>query len=521
MNRKKFSKWVAIVTMICISIAMTMGSVFAAPGDIPPTDPSSLTVHKLKQADGVQAEPGDGMKKTKAEADAFGTALPGAEFTLTRIDTAWAKANISTTSVPEDVLAAATAAGMAAIVSSKITDTAGEAVWTALPVGIYILEETDTPTGLYGSVASIISLPYGYNSDPSAPTDFNYDVHVYPKNITSPIDKEVVGEVDIFGVGNTVPYIITAKKTVRLVDDTDNPMVYGSFIIRDTPLDYRFTYTANSAVLTMFPNPGGAGADLLVLNTDYTETITAVDPSDSTKGQTLTWTFTNEGLCKLEENNVTEVRVSVDVVINANAIGTEVVIENNADLTYRGNGENSETTIDVENPPVIKLQGIEITKVDSLDNKLLLANAKFMLALVPNPSAANNTDWLHYKGDPSAAIIEVTTDAAGKATFAGLEGLDDPDFKVYYLVETAAPDGNYQLTKTVIPVNVYNHVITKVEVPNAKIGDPPIDEHTFQLPKTGDVGTRMFKVFGLVSMGAALMTVLIILRKRKKEMARR
>lgn len=84
----------------------------------------------------------------------------------------------------------------------------------------------------------------------------------------------------------------------------------------------------------------------------------------------------------------------------------------------------------------------------------------------------------------------------------------------YYLVETKAPYG-YNLLRNAIEVHFTDENVSATQ----GIYTVPVANSTgFQLPITGDTGTILMSVIGLVLMGGAV--VLLLLRKRKASRAK-
>ena len=106
----------------------------------------------------------------------------------------------------------------------------------------------------------------------------------------------------------------------------------------------------------------------------------------------------------------------------------------------------------------------------------------------------------------------LTTDEYGVVEFKKYEA-NDTKYD-YYLVETQAPAG-YNLLQSAVKVNFAD---TDVATTNG-VYTVQIENSTgFQLPITGDTGTILMSVIGLVLMGGAV--VLLLLRKRKASRAK-
>ncbi len=524
MSKRLFKRLSMTVMTAVIAFGLLTSSLFtstvgAETKNLPdPAKKTSLTVHKYATATESQT-PGSGLELSDAEAAALGTTLAGVGFTLYSVDQNLVDEN----STPAGLLAAT---GTAPVGTEQFTDANGEIKWSELSQGYYVLVETTPLAGYKKSPDTIITLPMGIadaDADGDADnTGFNYDVHVYPKNVSdSPITKDV--EEGFYEIGETVTWTIDARVDYDLYKPAvvGPPAVaeaYGSFVITD-PLDTRLTYdpTGSPAVLTM--TGGKSGPTKLTAVTDYTEVYDAATNK-------VTWTLTQAGMKKVDADDAGAVRVELDTKINDTAIGTDPTIANTAILDNSdANGTDGTPDGGVEPPiiPEIGVAGIEVLKVDSVDTSIFLNNAKFKIALTEQD--AKDKKFVKDKAGNDVEITtgdnpETTTVEMGWGYFAGLP-VDEPGPTDFYLVETQAPDNVLDPSKPYILKQEAVYAEIKVDektgsvtVKNQALGNPPIDEKkpTFELPKTGGTGTVLFTVAGIILMGGA---AFLFMRSRK------
>ena len=502
--KRNSSKKKAVLLLLAAMLIFSISSSVSAESDLPdPEIKGSITVHKYAAAAESQT-PGTGQEQQAEDAAELGTPLKGVGFTLYKVSS---EIPVTHTTTPEDAKAGAEIVGG----GQKLTDENGTVSWTNLDIGYYVLSETKTLNGYQTSPESIIRLPIGITVSGSE-EKWNYDIHVYPKNIkNADLSKEVFNEMALYSAGETAWWRIDSKIQKTLYDPQDPS--YGSFRIID-PLDSRLSYVNGSDKLIA---TGGTNSPMvMVRDTDY-----EVKQEDGT----VIWEFTNEGMRKFTESESKAVSLTFATTLDLDAVdassGSGRVISNNATAEYRAFSEAEETTltIDEEDVPYINLAGIVIKKVDSKDTEILLDGAEFKIALsesdarngiyIKNPRT--NNDVIAVTGDsPETAGTE-----QGWAIITGLPANPESD-AAYYLVEVAPPEG-YVLRQSIIEVTIEKGKKTAVaEILNQKIGDPPIDEDvpTFILPPTGGIGTLVFVAGGWTLIGLAL---LLFFKRRKDE----
>ena len=174
-----------------------------------------------------------------------------------------------------------------------------------------------------------------------------------------------------------------------------------------------------------------------------------------------------------------------------------------------------------------------MTKVDGNNTTTKLEGVHF--DLYKYSGSAESPTESQLKGSEGKKINTETlkTDSNGKITVNGLENGN------YYLVETKAAAGGYNLLKAPVKVEIAQTYSVKKETTVTKDGAGNVTSTTkvayetfkggdnnsgtysvtienrkgFTLPKTGDIGTAMFLIIGI---GGMLAAVYIMLRGRKR-----
>jgi len=485
--------------------------------DLDTTKTGSIKIHKLvKDADnGTTA--GNGLE----DATATGTALAGATFTvekLTSVDlttqAGWEKlagynGNVDT----------AKAAGFEKK-GEKTTGADGLATFDNLPLGAYVVTETQTPAGYVGSKPFIITVPMTH------PTDLNkwvYDVHAYPKNSKANIDKTVKDDTTP-AIGSEISY--TIKSDVPDVQALDYYDVVDQY-------DARVELTEAKVSLKIIG--GKTGEVALVKDTDY-KLISA----DAANGKTKFWTaeFTAAGRQKLVENrkdNDTKVQMDLGGTVK-DKVGTDGLFKNKAVLLPNDPG-NGWTPGSGEVPPpdfpnsevVSKFGKVKITKVSAKDTTAKLQGAEFeVYKCTPQSTPTTNfesVDAILDKKLSPAGTATYTTGTDGTVTIDGLRNNDwennaavaEADRGWYCLVETKAPEGFELQTRPIAfqvlesnsdADNEYTLATTVKDVP--KNGG-------FNLPLTGAAGVGVLIGAGALLVGGS--GAIALANKRRKEQA--
>lgn len=274
--------------------------------------------------------------------------------------------------------------------------------------------------------------------------------------------------------------------------------------------------------------------------TDYT----LIKPTDNQEGGSWTIEFTEAGKTKLKTNNISSIEVTFKTKLNEKAnIGSAGNL-NDAQLDY---SNAIYPLVDPTNPNDGKKPGedhikdqakvysfaIDMTKVDGNNTAKKLEGVHFDLYKYSGTVTEPTESDLKGSGK-KINTTDLVTDINGKITVKGLENGN------YYLVETKAAAGGYNLLKAPVKVviaqeysvekkttvtkdaegnvtsttTVVNKTFTGGDENNAGTYSVTIENRKgFTLPKTGDIGTAMFLIIGI---GGMLAAVYIMLRGRKR-----
>lgn len=440
----------------------------------------SITVHKFEKPLNTGGTSG-GNNRVAPDTSGL-TPLAGVEFTIQQVNTidlstnaGWEAANnLSNVFSAADPSGSITGAGYTLGASTAQTTVAdGTAVFGNLPVGLYLVTETNYPAGVTPSAPFLVSVPL---TDPDNKDNWLYDVDVYPKNSVTAAEKTVTDAPDI-KLGDQIDFTITG--------DIPNEAVIDGYKVVDK-LDTKLTYVDATATLV--------DGTVITEDTDYTVVFDSAT-------NTVSVVFTPAGLQVLAAHSDTRVQVVVNTTVNT--IGE---IENEA-LVYPNLGSFTGTGGPVVTPPVVTKWG-EMTLQKVNENGDALAGASFSV-YANQADAEAGTNPITLNGQ---TVFTVAAD--GTLTISGLRYSDwanggtvapgSPDYRTYYLVETTAPAG-YELLAEPISFLI-NATSTSVGV-DLEVKNIP-SNGGFELPLTGGFGTTLLYVAGaLVVAGAALLLI--------------
>ncbi|MGO4248773.1 SpaH/EbpB family LPXTG-anchored major pilin [Paenarthrobacter sp. RAF54_2] len=414
------------------------------------------------------------------------TPLAGIEFTIQQVNTidlstnaGWDAAhNLSGVFASSDPSGSITGAGYTlGAGQAQVTAADGTTVFANLPIGLYLVTETNYPAGVTPSAPFLISVPL---TDPDNQDNWIYDVDVYPKNSVSGAEKIVTDAPDV-KLGDQVDWTITA--------DIPNEAVIDGYKVVDQ-LDTKLTYVGATAQLE--------DGTPLIEGTDY---VVGFDATTNT----VSVVFTDDGRALLAARTQTRVQVMVSTKVNTiGEIENEALVYPNAASFNITPGQPGGPIV---TPPVAtKWGGMTLQKVD--ENAAALAGASFSV-YTNEADAKAGTNPVDIEGQ---SVFTVAGD--GTLTISGLRYSDwangvavapgDADYRTYYLVETTAPTG-YELLAE--PVSfLINSTTTAVGI-DLSVKNIP-SNNGFELPLTGGVGTGILYAAGaLLVIGAGLLFV--------------
>ena len=505
--------------------AMTLaaGALIAPTGAAAPADPNgstidpdaatSLTVHKCEQTDTNGVKEGDGNEDPAAECKA----VSGVEFTITKlnVDLTTSEGWATLAKLKGDV---SQAKNLKSATTQKITtDANGLASFTdaQTEVGAYLVSETKTPDKVIPAEDFVVTLPM---TNPQDTTKWNYNVHVYPKNTLSGVDKQVTDK-PAPGSGRDITYTITTS--IPKVDFPGGARIKRYEVVDQ--LDKRIKKDALAPVVKIV----GKKEVTLENGTDY-NLITA-------EGTTHNWAtiqLTEKGLSKASEeryNGTGETKLQVtltakfdaDVNLEGELSNTAGLIPNDSpNFTWDPSRPGTKVPGIPTTPALSKYGKVVVTKTgtDDLADKTKYNGAQFQVyecTKTGSGATLKDSNPATQTVDPLTIGGENTFTTAGQGTVAisslrandyvdGVkkDALTDDDY--YCLVETKAPEG-YTLQADPIPFRVLA-ADAEGKVPTAvTVTDVPKNAG-FRLPLTGANGVIFLTIAGalLVAGGAAI-----------------
>lgn len=346
----------------------------------------------------------------------------------------------------------------------ETTKDGGKIDWTGVPVGVYLLEETNSKAAdgkVYKAAApSILFIP---TTDPTDPSKWimdgdKYGLWVYPKNSLENNEKKVV-DADT-SVGDKITYTVTASiPAVQKVKDKEGKEHHNltDFWFQDQ-LDPKLELAEGDVEVKV-------GDTTLVAGTDYKH---KVFPAKDGKGQTLEVYVTAEGREKIAAAKLANAETVVTLtfeptVKESGIIANEAYVYKNAGEgggktnppgDTPGNPDGSEKT----NVTVTAYGKLKVVKTD--DNDKPLEGAEFQIfrkGALDKPIKVNGKDKFvtNDKGIVEIDGIHVTDyvdDAKPGDTVPG-----------YVLVETKAPAG-YELIPSPIDFDLKIGKVEKIKV---------------------------------------------------------
>jgi fimbrial isopeptide formation D2 family protein/LPXTG-motif cell wall-anchored protein len=512
-----------IAALSALMVVGTAGVASAEPLPPPSTitqDTANLHITKYVQPNAV----GD-MATGERQTGLSGRPLNGVEFTAKQVpgvdlttNQGWVKAAAMTVATAQTATAAVTGTSITtgATDSDPINAPSGTANFPDLPIGLYLVTETNFPANVTPSAPFLVTLPM---TDPTNLNAWMYDVYVYPKNAVTSAEKTVqdaaavkLGDPMSFTIITDIPHAVNPDSTTN---GGENDGAIDKYEITDD-LDSKVDYA--SADVTVIGMTDSNVAPTLDAGTHYNVTLTTA----TLNGPEVAIRFTEAGrdvLANLWQDNLAA-QVQVVLHTTVNAVGE---IANTAVLY-----PNSVST-GVSTPSVItKWGGVTVEKQDADNHATKLAGATFQVYVTDSSSIQPDIS----EGSSDGPLTIGTTDywATGTDGTVTIDGLrysnwangatvadGDDGYHQYWLVETKAPDG-YEL----LP----NPIAFTVTGPSTQVADGPAASDTvtignvkhnggFPLPLTGGSGTAAFTVGGVVLLLLAGGGYLVAARRRR------
>ncbi|CAB0784745.1 SpaH/EbpB family LPXTG-anchored major pilin [Corynebacterium diphtheriae] len=357
-------------------------------------------------------------------------------------------------------------------VEAKIQNSVAE--FPNLPIGVYKVTEILEPgeTKLVAAAPFLVFVP---TTGPDGKA-WNYDIHVYPKNSESKVEK-TVKDADVH---TNADYTYTITGQAPTISES-KPLT--KFEFSDT-LDPRLQ------------NPKV---------TEVKSGATTMDPEDYevTSESPFTVKLKESGLKKVKSGET----VSLTFSVQRKSVGEDIKLENEATVIF--NNPNTNADVTQKTPKVETYHGkLKVLKQDN-DTNEALAGAKFELYKC---TSKNN---LLGAALTVNGLKEWTTDTQGKFEINGLHISDFADgaesapvsFK-YCLKETQAPSG-YQPLAEPVEIEFTRAAVQQVDGANAdddavsyvaKIKN--LRQDTPNLPLTGGAGVGILAAIGAAIIGA-------------------
>lgn len=337
-----------------------------------------------------------------------------------------------------------------------------------------------------------------------------------------------IGDMVEWKVSASVPSNVDQLKKYSITDKMSEALTWV-----EAKAALKLTYKSNNAEKT-----------LDMTNVGTTPDYNLTKPTDNKEGGSWTIEFTDAGKTKLKKEAIDSIEVTFKTMLNKNAIIGKEGNLNDAQLDY---SNAIYPLVDPTNPNDGKKPGedhikdqakvysfaIDMTKVDGNNTATKLEGVHFDLYKYSGTVTEPTESDLKGSGK-KINTTDLVTDINGKITVKGLENGN------YYLVETKAAAGGYNLLKAPVKVviaqeysvekkttvtkdaegnvtsttTVVNKTFTGGDENNAGTYSVTIENRKgFTLPKTGDIGTAMFLIIGI---GGMLAAVYIMLRGRKR-----
>lgn len=426
------------------------------------------------------------------------------------------------------------------------TGKTGDATFSNLDLGLYLVKETTPPTGYTSDVVPFFMTVPEITREKSATNNtYTYNVEVTPKNhnVKNAINKTADTK-DMVGVGDVLPYTIDATpnktKATNLKNNVATDLTADDlkgYAIFDDALTAAYSNATKDVDVEVKVDgvtdalKKGTGAD--DANNDYYVTSEGT-PKDSTRTR-ISVVFLKKGLEKIvaqlnDANAATKnpkVHVTFKFKISENVpTGSDNKLMNKYGFIPGGKDGENHNPIVPDTHTDTEFRKFHIFKYDGTKDKTAtdakLKDAKFKVFAGATGDTATDAAALAVAqkcaDDPKAAnACDAALKGFGEKSTNEQGVTEDYTAKVgqkFYIVETAAPDKYARSTKVyeVTLESVKKGTAAQVvDIPNVPTKDGGF---WFNLPKTGAAGVIIFALAGvcLVCFG-----IFVFMRNRKKD----
>lgn len=498
----------AALSAVSLGVAGVILSAAAAnaapvPGPVDDTQTGSLTVHKYAYpADGTQNPSGTGQDPTS-------DVIEGVDFEVCAIDNVTSLGDTSNLGWDQvrglDALSSdgtaltGSVAGVDGGTSFGLLDcqtvttgATGEAFFDALTVGAYLVTETAAPAGIIMGDPFVVTVPTPADDVAGADNTglWEYDVNVYPKNVSVEVPDKTIGDQPGNGVvlGDEIDYTVSQRIPALPAGES-----YSLLTVTDT-LDTRLDLVAGSVVVSLDGTALTEGTEYSLDTTDDVVSVVFLQPGldQLANGQTLTVDFTT--------------------IANANGVIDNQAFVNVNDLDLDGDGNGGENPT----PEVTTRWGNLLGEKTDATGSNLLGGAEFNVYMTTDtdgtcdPATTADIDGL-------SPVTTTTSAADGSIVVPGLwvgDTNDDVTNRCYILEETVAPAGY------VLPTG--DAALTSVNiVPGDTAVAPTFTIENDQqlvpgLPLTGSDGQMLLTIGGIALLVMATGGVLLAQKRRER-----
>jgi fimbrial isopeptide formation D2 family protein/LPXTG-motif cell wall-anchored protein len=488
--RRRVGATLGVLTVAVLASFGMAAPASAEPGNIDPTIPRSLTVHKYELGPTSPQNGGTGQEIPGGIPN--GVPIEGVTFTATLIPDVDLRTAGGWTTAGN--LTPATAAPIATGQSwTAVTGADGVATFQStagqMPIGLYLVRETAAPASVTDRTAPfLVSLPFPTGGLGSPANEWIYNVHVYPKNSVTNLVKTRIapaaGSVESRNP-DLVRWAIRAGIPTIAAGGT-----ISDFTVSDTiPTGLEFVTTPPAGVTgssVIVRNASGA-AQTFAAGTDYTL---------STTGSTQTVTFTAAARTRLATAAFAAGTVELNVLTRAVSTPADGQLTNTASATVNGSTESVSAVTNIGEFTLFAYAptgGGGRTPLAGATYQLFLSEADANAGT--NPITVGGVSSWTTDDDGIARIPAITP-----GTYWGREITPPAGFQPPRLTTPAQVVAG--TTSTTAPIRNY------IEVPHTQL--PP-----WALPLTGGDGALWFGVGGgalvLIAVGAAI----VVARRRR------